>query len=59
MYNYDDPWGYIVQRLNDRAIQLWEGVSLIIRLVDSQREVSVKNPSKSANFCVGPLLVSF
>ena len=39
MYNYDDPWQYISQKLNDRTIALWEATSAVIRVLDSQREV--------------------
>ena len=38
MYDFDDPWAYLAQKLNERQLTLWEGVSLGIRLVDMQRE---------------------
>ena len=44
MYNFDDPWAYLAQRLNERVIQLWEGVSLIVRMLDSQREGHYSRP---------------
>ncbi len=44
MYQFDDPWNYLAQRLNERSIQLWEGVSLIARLLDSQREGHYSRP---------------
>mmetsp|Transcript_12126 Transcript_12126/g.11976 ORF Transcript_12126/g.11976 Transcript_12126/m.11976 type:complete len:113 (-) Transcript_12126:31-369(-) len=44
MYTYEEPWNYVVQRLNERQITLWDGVSIVIRLVDSQREGHFARP---------------
>jgi hypothetical protein len=44
MYNYDDPWDYIAGKLNSREIELFEETSIIIRLLDSQREGHFSRP---------------